>query len=112
MPDRPCFMEAVDERSMGVGLAALFDIASHAQIAVADSEQRLGDTKIIRAVVSLGELPLVHWEAVAIQRIGGADRIVGTAACHDASSARSATTTSAPDSVRRCAPTPRSTPTT
>ena len=47
MPDRPRLVEAVDEGSVGVGLPALFDIPTHAQITVADRKQRLGDAKII-----------------------------------------------------------------
>ena len=39
MTDRPGLVEAVDEGSVGVGLPTLFDIATHAQITVADREQ-------------------------------------------------------------------------
>ena len=102
MPDRPRFMKPIDERAVIESLTAFFNIAAHAQITVADRKERLGNTKIIRAVLGLDEFPFIDRETVAIERVGSADRIVGTAAGHDAaSSARSATTTSAPESVSR-----------
>ena len=47
MTDRPRLVEAVDEGPVGVGLPALLHIPTHAEITVADREQRLRDTKII-----------------------------------------------------------------
>ena len=107
VPDRPGLVEAVDEGAVGVGLPTLLDVAAHAQIAVADGEQGLGDPEVLGAVLGLGQRPLVDREPVPVQRVGGVDRVVRRwPFIGSTSSARSATTMSAPASVSWSAPDP------
>ena len=102
VPDRPRLVEAVDERSVECRSSALLDIPTHAQIAVADREKRL-NTKIICDVLRFGELPFMDRETVTVEWVGRRSDRPDYGAHDSASSARSATTMSAPDSVSRCA---------
>ena len=98
-----------------MGLAALLDVAAHAEVAVADREQRLGDAEVVSAVARPRSAPTGR-SGSGSGRAGRSATIGSSppdAADHGAtSSARSATTRSAPASRQPSAPTPRSTPTT
>ena len=107
VPDRPGLVEAVDEGAVGVGLATLLDVAAQAQVAVPDGEQGLGHAEVVVSVLGLGQRPLVDREPHPVQRVADQDRVVGRRdQHHSASSARSVTTTSAPDSDQPLGPDP------
>ena len=44
--DAPRLVEAVDVRPVAVGVAALLGVGAHAEVAVADGEQRLGEAEV------------------------------------------------------------------
>src|SRR5690606_30215286 len=131
VPDRPGLVEPVDERPVRVGLAALLDVAAHAEVAVRDGEQRLGHAEVLGGELRLDEPPRLGREAQAVDGAllvgGAADHAsppsVGAAAAASVAtrgrsrtvasrSPRSVTTTSAPCACSAAAPTPRSTPST
>ena len=121
--DRPGLVEAVDVGAVDVGVAALVVVAAHAEVAVADREQRLGRAEV--GGRRSGSRPgATRRRGTGCGRAGrrpAARRATGRrdrdcvsrlrlAWSSGSSSARSATTTSAPASVSASAPAPRSTP--
>ena len=131
VPDRPRLVEAVEERAVRVGLTALLDVRTHAEVAVADREDALGGAEVVVAEARLDQAPRIDREARAVEEVEDRRRLVrrpllveisglrlhaarhqrGVSRAHKRSS-RSVTTWLAPFSVRASAPTPRSTPTT
>ena len=110
MPDAPRLVHAVEERAVVRGVATLLVGATDAQVPVADREQRLGGAQVLVAEELLGQAPLVDRETRPVQVAGQrAARGVRSPVSH-ISSARSATTRSAPACRRASGPTPRSTP--
>jgi len=104
--DRPRLVEAVEEGAVAVGVGVpLLVIAAEAEVAVPDGEHSLDRAPVRPVVTGFADSPLLH------RHPGAVDGICGSVG-HGSNSSRSATTRSAPSSIRVCAPTPRSTPTT
>ena len=57
--DRPGLVEAVQERAVAVRLAALLGVGAHAEVAVADGEQRLGEAQVAAVELALDQPPRV-----------------------------------------------------
>ena len=79
--DVPGLMHAVDERAVGVGISALFRVATQAQVAVGQRKEGFGNTKIHGVRAGLDQRPLVDRVVVTIhglQRIHRGVLHVGT----------------------------------
>ncbi|MPN06446.1 hypothetical protein SDC9_153702 [bioreactor metagenome] len=77
VPDRPGLVEPVDEGAVCEALPALLRVAAHAEVAVADREQRLGAAQVGPVRPGLHQPPLVEREPGPVQRIDRVRRRVG-----------------------------------
>ena len=112
--DGPGLVEAVQERAVRVGVAALGRVGPHAEVPVADREERLGQPEVVGRWLGLDQSPRLDREPMTGDGRGDVtDLHVADSCCSGRSvCARSSTTTSAPAASRASRLPPRSTPST
>ena len=70
VPDRPGLVQPVDVGAVLERVAALLGVAAHADVAVGDGEQGLGDAEVAAVGVALDQAPRVDGEPAAVERVG------------------------------------------